>query len=318
VVEEKSKQIKVLINGASSFIGFNLAIELHKKFTVLCAGRNNRTRLDFETLRLRKLQNEHSLPLFDLDLTSQASIQSLIQSQKPDVWIHHAGYTAGYQSNSEYDFKTSLTVNVEPLKFLYECLAQNGCKLIISTGSSAEYSDSELEHDEAEACSPKTLYGLSKLLQTNSMASLSSIYSLPTVVVRVFNLFGEGENPNKLFSLIKQSYLTGNPIALTSCIQERSLISVKQLCLIYQKCIERQSCLNSFEIINAVNRDSLKLIDFLINIKELQNILLFNQRKMRKDEYLTCIGSSQKLKEKLNLSFTKDDVLQDLNSYFLT
>lgn len=306
---------KVFITGVSSFIGANLALTLSKDFDVWGSARIIGNRPPHTQQRLDFLKEKLANPIINLDLTNEDSIKEACNQVKPDIWIHHGGYAKNYASNETFDFNASLEINVKPLEPLFRALSNNGCRYFLATGTAAEYSDSDEIHREEESCHPKTFYGLSKLLQTHSIETFASFYKVPSAVIRVFNLFGEFENPGKLFNLLKNSITSQAPIELSSCEQRRSLLSVDQVTEIYRQVLLKREALGEFEIFNAVNEGCYSLKDFLELEPRHRELFLFGKREMRKDEVPIQVGSSKKINTLLGLNFSLNEVQNELQKF---
>jgi nucleoside-diphosphate-sugar epimerase len=77
-----------------------------------------------------------------------------------------------------------------------------GAKQFICTGSQAEYGIFKHKVDEKSPTNPNTAYGACKLACYNLLKTLAMQLKLPFTWVRVFSVYGEGDNPNTLISYL--------------------------------------------------------------------------------------------------------------------
>ena len=164
---------KVLVTGASSFVGCHLIRGFSQKnaWEILPVG--SKKSEDYESQHTRRIdfgggKNNWTV----LNLKNEPSIKKFIRIFRPDIWVHHAGYAKNYASPN-YNIREGYDTNVAPLKYIFENLAQNGCKGVLVTGSSMEYSETDKLCLESDLCLPKSPYGQSKLKETLTALEMS-------------------------------------------------------------------------------------------------------------------------------------------------
>ena len=170
-----SKQ-KILVTGVSSFVGCHLArgFSRNNEWEVLPTGSKNLE--DYEGHRIRRIESGAKETNWTvLNLKDEPGIKQFIRKSQPDIWIHHAGYATNYAS-LDYDTREGLETNVAPLKYIFKNLSENGCRGVVVTGSSMEYSDTNKPCQEADACLRDTPYGQSKLKETLTALEMEAFY----------------------------------------------------------------------------------------------------------------------------------------------
>ena len=299
---------KILITGISSFIGYNLGVYFADSAKYEVFGTISKNFSEYSGIELERISDLERIKLIQLNLKNHEAIADFIRAEKPNFWINHAGYATNYDS-FDYNWKNGLEINVSPLFKLYKALSENDCEGVIITGSNAEYSNSEIGNKETSICIPSTPYGMSKLLETLTAEQLSLQYNIPTRIARVFIPFGKFDNSQKLLPYTISKLIKNETVDLSLCLQQRDFIYIKDLVKIYESLIN--DCKQGgFEIFNVASGNPTRLRDILILISKILDkpteLLNFNSRPMKNSEALISYGNIEKLKRKLNFSFTYD------------
>ncbi|MBI5847479.1 MAG: GDP-mannose 4,6-dehydratase [Nitrospirae bacterium] len=166
---------KVLITGAAGVSGRNLARLLStEKEMQIC---------------LTDLHVESGVDSFVCDLIDTDAVDRMLAEIRPDRIYHLAG---GYYD----DYATNYQINVLATKYLLDaCLKHELHVRILLVGSAAEYGLVRPEDNpvrEDHPLSPVSLYGLSKVYQTELMKYYRNVFDMDIVMARTFNLLGEG------------------------------------------------------------------------------------------------------------------------------
>lgn len=195
----------ILVTGGTGFIGANLVREL------VAQGLRPHITLRPGSSLWRLPSEDRALILHELDFRNSARIKDLVYSISPDIVIHTACYGSyAWQTDSSQ----MLRVNVEGTLALLEASAQVGVKLFIQPGSSSEYGPKDCPMSEWDVLKPNRAYGVTKAAQTH-LALAFRDQGLPTVVLRLFSVYGPWEQPgrlvpNLLSALLSQSCFHGS------------------------------------------------------------------------------------------------------------
>jgi nucleoside-diphosphate-sugar epimerase len=169
----------VLILGSLGFTGRNLCDYLMKKQGVRAIGVDNPTdgnRVDHVC-----------------DLRDQGAVDKLLRAIKPDQIYNVAG-TITNNYNDCYDSNVIITKNLLDVMVSMESKGR-----LLLVGSAAEYglvSFDDLPIKETQPPNPVSMYGMTKVYQSVLMKTYRMLYNLDVVMVRPFNLIGEGISEN--------------------------------------------------------------------------------------------------------------------------
>lgn len=294
----REERLTIVVTGVSSFIGCRLAIRL-AQWCDRVIGTISSAPDRYDELRQKRLAavQDAGVELVQLDMSDVAAMKECIGRVHPDCWIQHAGWAHDYASLS-YDLGRGHEVNVMTLTPLYEFLAEHGCRGIILTGSSAEYSDTSDACREHDACWPQTPYGLSKLAESIRAGQLACEYGLPTRIARVFIPFGSLDAPAKLLSSAALALLDGKPVELSPCQQYRDFIHVDDLADGYKSLIKDLDRPIRFDIFNLCGGRPVQLRELLGQMAREAGVsaelLKFGACPMRPGEPLYSFGSNDK------------------------
>jgi nucleoside-diphosphate-sugar epimerase len=296
---------KIVITGATSFIGMHLAKYFaQKNYDVIATISHNR--LKYQGIKLARLEEleKYNIKIVELDIKDPSQLETNINLIKPDYWIQHAGWAEKYGS-FDYDLAKSFEINAIPLNKLYELLVEVGAKGVLLTGSSAEYPDLETAALENDNGFPTMPYGLSKLVETIYAAQLAKRYQLSTRIIRVFIPYGEFDNPNKLFSSVYRSLSNNQTIDLSPCTQKRDFIYIDDLLAGYYSILKDSvNRTQIFDIFNICSGEAIPLKELLLTmaaaLKVNKQLLNFGAIPMREGEPLISYGNNDKAKRVLN------------------
>ena len=96
----------------------------------------------------------------DLDITHSGEVVAYFREHEPDFCINCAAYTAVDKAESEADL--AYKINSEAVKHLTIACQLTGCKLIHFSSDYVYDSVTDRPILETDACTPKSVYGLSK------------------------------------------------------------------------------------------------------------------------------------------------------------
>jgi UDP-glucose 4-epimerase len=87
--------------------------------------------------------------------------------------------------------------------------ARNGVRRLVFAGSSSVYGiPAELPCRETLRCAPTSPYGTSKLAGEHYINTLGQLHGVETVVLRYFNVFGPGQDPDSEYSAVIPRFAT--------------------------------------------------------------------------------------------------------------
>jgi UDP-N-acetylglucosamine 4-epimerase len=180
-----------LITGGAGFIGSNLLAYLLK----YNAGKV-RVLDNFSTGFYHNIEKYESNPAFELiegDIRDLETCKKAIEGM--DYVSHHAAL--GSVPRSVHDPITTNEVNISGFLNLLWAIKENGnIKRMVYAASSSTYGDSkELPKIEDRIGKPLSPYAVTKLVNELYADVFAKIYSIETIGLRYFNIFGYGQSP---------------------------------------------------------------------------------------------------------------------------
>lgn len=234
--------MKVLVTGASGFIGKAIVNRLSKKqLQITTLERAKPTELPAYVNKKKQ---------YYADITKKEDFENLPVTAEIDTVIHCAGLAHQFGTVSPEDFKK---VNVFGTKNVSEWAAKKSVKLfiLISSVSVYENSKSELNKnvtiDEKFYCDPKTFYALSKFEAENICKEICKINKIPLVILRLATVVGEEDKGN--FIRLIRSIDKGKFFWIGKGVNKKSIIHKSEVARVCEKILERK-IESDFEIYN--------------------------------------------------------------------
>lgn len=185
---------RVIVTGGAGFIGSNLTEEL--------AGRGYHVTV-LDNLSTGKIKNIAMLLKYDNVEFIKGSITNLPLLHKLfrdiDCIFHQAAIPS--VSRSVEDPQASHQVNVTGTLNILLAARDNGIRKVIFASSSAVYGDTPtLPKMEDMLPKPKSPYAVTKLAGEYYCSVFHHVYTLPTVCLRYFNVYGPRQDPFSQYS----------------------------------------------------------------------------------------------------------------------
>lgn len=185
--------MKVAVSGANGFIGRYVLAELARR--------------NCDTIALLRGPDPGDLPgapkIVSCDLT-KIDNPTLEAIGDADVLIHLAwGGLPNYRSPHHYD------VELPAQHRFLSALVRNGLKTLVSTGTCFEYGFQYGPLTETIKTQPSNSYGIAKDSLRQKLERLQQEHPFNFCWGRLFYIYGEGQGPSSLFSLLK-SAVDGN------------------------------------------------------------------------------------------------------------
>ncbi|MFA4982112.1 MAG: NAD(P)-dependent oxidoreductase [Candidatus Omnitrophota bacterium] len=297
-------RMRIVITGVSSFVGSHLAAFFSGRGHQV-TGTISKNIKEYDPLHRSRLAAAQAAGtvLKRLDITDPEGAKRIVAAQRPEIWIHHAGYATDY-GKADYNIAEGERVNVLPLDALYANISANECRGVIITGSSAEYSASTSPCREGDPCFPDTPYGLSKLTETLCARQLSLKFGIPTRVARLFIPYGAMDSANKVIPSVVASLKRGRPIDLSACGQKRDFTYIEDVVKGYSALMRDLARKSLFDIFNICSGQAVTLKKLLLylakQIKAEPSLLRFGAINMRSNEPRVSYGSIAKAQAVLN------------------
>ncbi len=220
------KQKHWLITGGAGFIGSHIAHLLVQ---------NGQTVFVFDNLSSGNLANlkdiSGKITFIKGDISCKADLNKLPKTI--DYILHLAAQISVPRSieKPEETFLTNTQGTLNTLEFAKDIKA----KKVVLSSSAAIYGDKTIppcKEDAAPSC--QSPYASSKLQGEELLKKYNKLYSLPTVALRYFNVFGPNQNPNSAYAAViakfVDSFIKKEPLTIFGDgKQTRDFVFVKDI-----------------------------------------------------------------------------------------
>jgi len=190
-----------LITGGAGFIGSNIADRLVKE-----EGNKVKVLDNFSTGKIENIS--HLLDRIEL---VEADIRDLDAVKKALEGVDYCFHQAALPSveRSIKDPLTSNEVNIKGTLNILIAAKDLGVKRVIYASSSSVYGDTPvLPKREDMSPSPLSPYAVTKLAGEQYCHLFYSIYGLPTISLRYFNVFGPNQDPTSTYAAVIPKFIT--------------------------------------------------------------------------------------------------------------
>ncbi|OGF54372.1 MAG: hypothetical protein A2452_02215 [Candidatus Firestonebacteria bacterium RIFOXYC2_FULL_39_67] len=279
---------RVLITGASGFIGSHIV---------------NRIRKD-NTVAVVMLNDEHSTRIedslggiirYNVDLKSTSDIMKVVADFKPDVILHLASiYAVNHKSEQ---IESLIETNVLGITNLLEASVAGKVKLFVNTSTCFVYDKSTRKIKENYQLKPLNLYGLTKINTEQLCDFYSDNYGLNCLTLRIFPPYGPNDNKRRLVPYVIDNCLSNNDIKLTSGIQKWDFVYVEDIVDAY--ILSLRAKIKGHEIINIGSGVATKVKDvtkLILKYAKSKSKLFFGSIPHRENEVWYCCADLLKAK----------------------
>jgi UDP-glucose 4-epimerase len=175
----------VLVVGAAGFIGRRVCHELaHRGETVLGLGHGGWKESEWR---------QSGLSGWVADDITIDSLERVVRDTTPRAVVHCGGSgTVGYTYKAPLDDYQRTVVSTAAVLEFVRTRIPSGCRVVI-TSSAAVYGDQgDVDLVETTTRSPISPYGFNKVAAENLCDLYSRFFDVPTSIVRLFSVYGEG------------------------------------------------------------------------------------------------------------------------------
>ncbi len=156
--------MKVLVTGANGQLGSDTVAELNKRGHTAVG-----------------------VDIAEMDITDRASVERVMQSERPDAVIHCAAWTAVDAAEDEENREKVRAVNADGTRYIAEQCKALGCKMLyLSTDYVFDGTGEAPWQPDCKDYKPLNVYGVTKLAGEKAVAALMEKY----FIVRIAWVFG--------------------------------------------------------------------------------------------------------------------------------
>jgi UDP-glucose 4-epimerase len=196
---------KVAVTGGAGFIGSNLTKRL------LSGGYEVVVVDDLSTGLLSNIDQEKSI-FHQISITDSKSLSTALNDCQ--TIFHFAA--RGSVPRSIKNPTATHEVNATGTLNILEVARETGAHVVFSSSSSVYGRNMQLPKDESMWLGPMTPYAASKLAAEGYVQAYASTYSVPTTLLRFFNVFGPHQRPDHEYAAVLPKWiwlaLQGKPI----------------------------------------------------------------------------------------------------------
>ncbi len=195
-IEQKLKNVKILVTGGAGFIGSNLCEYLLKIGSIVTCLDN------FSTGYMHNISSFIDNPNFTLINGDIRDLEICIKACRGQEYVLHQA-ALGSVPRSLEDPITSNEVNVSGFLNMLVACKESNIRRFVFAASSSTYGDSsklpKLEHEIGKPLSP---YAITKYINELYADIFHKSYSLDYIGLRYFNVFGRRQDPNGAYAAV--------------------------------------------------------------------------------------------------------------------
>lgn len=279
---------KVLILGIAGFTGVH--------FINYIAQNNLSGTFKFVGVDLRSC-DKAGFPIIETDLTVLSEVKSLLINQNPSYIINLIG------TYSSIDFMQLIKINVGISQNILEiCSVKNlPVKKILLIGSAAEYGACNyLPINEDQKPIPVSVYGISKLFQTEMALYYFHHRNANVTIARPFNLLGKGLSKllsvGSFVSQIEKIENTGS-ISVGNINSKRDFIDIEDAINAYWKLLFYGKPGEIYNICVGSSHSIKEILDTLIFISGKKIDINVKEEFIKKNDLPDSFGDNSKLRK---------------------
>jgi nucleoside-diphosphate-sugar epimerase len=187
-----------LITGGAGFIGSNIVRQL------VAQNRHVRVLDDFSSGKRKNLGDLKEIELVEGTLLDQTLVRQALDGAE---YVLHQGAIPSVPRSVAEPLRSS-EVNVRGTLNLLVAARDAGVKRFVFAASSSAYGDTEvLPKVESMPANPLSPYAVDKFAGELYVGVFSNIYSLPTVSLRYFNIFGPSQDPASEYAAVIPKFI---------------------------------------------------------------------------------------------------------------
>tara|TARA_B100000945_G_scaffold79815_1_gene61592 strand:- start:2535 stop:3461 length:927 start_codon:yes stop_codon:yes gene_type:complete len=286
------KKNKYLITGCAGFIGSNLVKRFHRNSDLILVDDLSEGSVSNLPKKLRKQLIKKRIQ----DIKN-------FKTKKLDGIFHLAAQSSVPLSLTKF-YKSSSN-NIQSSLRVFE-ISKKFAAPIVYASSSAVYGNLPLGNDKSNKFSITSPYAQDKLIVENYAKMLFEIFKVPSVGLRLFNVYGPGQRSNSPYSAVVPIFINRMkkklPITINGGFQTRDFIYVEDVVDIMLRSMQKIKKKKIFQIFNVGTGRSVN-INYLFKL--IKKVLRVNPkvkiRKLDKFDPRKSSGTFKKINNFLKL-----------------
>ena len=293
------KNGKYLITGCAGFVGSNLVKKISKDFDLILVDDLSRGFIKNLEIKIRKR-------------LIKKKIQDLNENKLKNIkGIFHLAAQSSVPVSLK-SFNKSSTNNISSALKVFD-LAKNLSVPVVYASSSAVYGNLPIGKDYLEKYSITSPYALDKLTMENYAKICHDIFNVSSVGLRLFNIYGPGQDPNNPYSAVIPKFMKrmkkNIPVMINGGYQTRDFIFIDDVIKILILSMKKTQSKKNYKVLNVGTGRSIS-INYLYKVmkNQLGSKSKFKKRKLEEFDPKKSSCNINKLNNFLNLKksfFTK-------------
>jgi nucleoside-diphosphate-sugar epimerase len=286
--------MRALVTGGGGFIGHHLVRRL------LADGHEVRVLDNFSTGRRERVEGL-DVGLVEGDLRSYERAHTAVRGI--DV-VFHLGALPSVP-RSVQDPLTTGAVNVEgTLNILLAARDEDVLRVIFASSSSVYGASTSLPKAESDQPLPISPYGVSKLAAENYCRAFTTTYGLETVSLRLFNVFGGGQDLLSQYAAVVPRFIAAigsgdRPVVYGDGTQTRDFTYVDDVLEAFVLAADTENAAGG-EVFNVATGAETSILDLIASLAELSGKMVDPQfESARPGEVQRSLGDARKAKRVL-------------------
>jgi nucleoside-diphosphate-sugar epimerase len=289
---------RVLVTGASGFIGAHVARHLVKEGAVVYAVSSSVS--TNAPGRLAPVIDQ--IELVEANLTDPSSLAHVVARSRPELVIHQAAFT--HVGKSFFRMDENIQTNIQGTVNLL--LALDGAyERFVYIGSGDVYGDAPVPFREDGPVSPASPYAVSKYAAERFCRMFHQAYGWPIVCLRPFNVYGPEQSPDRIIPELIISALSGRDLKMTEGHQTREFMYVDDVAEVFVRALTQPGI--DGEVINVSRGEEVSIRELALTVLALMGNpveALFGALENRPTEIWRMFGDNTKAKDLLGWSPT--------------
>jgi nucleoside-diphosphate-sugar epimerase len=278
---------KILIVGGTGFLGYHLARKCVLKGWLVTS---------ISTKKPKKIRYLSKVKYLILDITKKKLIEKKIKLNY-DYVVNLAGYVNHSEKIKTYQSHFWGCQN------LVDFFLNTKIKSFIQIGSCVEYGNNkspQSESDKTNIQNLKSTYGKAKLSATNYLLKKYKEKAFPCTILRLYLIYGPGQDFNRFVPLIVKGCLQKNFFACSAGTQYRDFLYIDDFISSIFKCLKNERSHGQIFNIGSGKPKKIKKIILLIKNLIKGGQPEFGKIELRKDEIFKLYPNIKKGQKILN------------------
>ena len=272
----EKKKNSILVLGGTGFIGHHLLLRTVKAGWIT-----------FSISKMKPKKNRYvkKVKYLRLDLNNFLNFQKKI--------------------NTKFDYIVNFSdISNLKIKKIAEHFKKDKIQKFIQIGTSAEYGNNIKTLKENFICKPISKYGKNKLIITKNLLKIFKKNSFPIIILRLFQVYGLGDNENKIIPYIINNSRKNKRFNLTKGEQTRDFCHINDVIDAIMLVLKSKDKKIIGEIFNVGSGKSITIKNLVNKIQKKigRGIPIFGRKKFKNTEITYSKASITKIKRNINWS----------------